>query len=90
MEYRVLKVKDLLEICESKIVAMRGDNGKIVFDTRKNNKEYVKKYEDVDVLTMWSEVRTEKTIGFSQYIVPVIVCYLDAYDIKKCEVTDNE
>ena len=85
-----MKVKELLEMCESKIVAMRSDNGKTVFDTRINNIEYAKKYADVDVLTMWSEVRTNKTIGFSQMIVPVIVCYLSASDIKKSEVADNE
>ena len=85
-----MKVKELLEMCESKIIAMRSDNGKTVFDTRKNKIEYVKKYEDVDVLTMWSEVRTEKSIGFWQRIEPVIVCYLCASDIKKSEVADSE
>ena len=85
-----MKVKELLEICESKIVAMRSDNGKTVFDTRKNKIEYAKKYADVDVLTIWSEVRTEKSIGFSQWIVPVIVCYLSASDINKSEVADSE
>ena len=43
-----MTVKELLEICESKIVAMRSDNGKTVFDTRRNNKEFAKKYADVE------------------------------------------
>ena len=85
-----MKVSELLELSESKIVAMRSDNGKTVFDTRRNNKEFAKKYADVEVLTIWSEVRTEKSIGFSQWIVPVIVCYLSAHDIKKSEVADSE
>ena len=84
-----MKVRDLIEerpyfmsltdtLLEGPLYAKHAQNGKRLFDTRSNKKEFVKQFYDWEVSSMWPDFQPEKGISFSQYpyIVPVIGCYI--------------
>lgn len=86
-----MKVRDL--ICEKPVwegstmtetllkgplYAKRAQDGKRLFDTRHNKKEFTEHYFDWEVISLWPDFQPDKGIGFSQYpyIVPVLGCYI--------------
>lgn len=84
-----MKVRDLIEerpyfmsltdtLLEGPLYAKHAQNGKRLFDTRSNKKEFVKQFYDWEVSSMWPDFQMEKRISFSQYpaIVPVMGCYI--------------
>ena len=80
-----MKVKDLIEkadtlnddvILKSALIALDAHNGRILFDTTKNKKIYIRKYLNGEILALWSDVRYCKGIGYGDYFKPVTKCYV--------------
>lgn len=63
-------------IFKGDMVALDGKNGKKLFDTRVNKREYVNKFMNAEVISLWADVRLIKGIGFGDYFRPVMKCYL--------------
>ena len=53
-----MTVKELIKFVNgsSPIIAINAYNGKVLFDSRKNNKKYVEKYYNGIVLHIWADI----------------------------------
>lgn len=82
-----MKVRDLLEvqkdegwitntICKSRVIALDAKDGKILFDTYKNKSEYVEKFFDGDVSALWSDIKTDVSMGYGNLYKGVVMLYL--------------
>ncbi len=82
-----MKVRDLLEaqkdnvwgtntICKSRVIALDAKDGKILFDTYKNKSEYVEKFFDGDVSALWSDIKTDISMGYGDLYKGVVMLYL--------------
>lgn len=58
------------------LIALDSKNGKILFDTHKNKEEYYEKYKSGEVISLWSDVRLIKGIGYGDSFKPVMKCYV--------------
>ena len=87
---------ELAEVAQQTIVCMDGLNGKIIFKEYRNvpeknrNYERFKKYKDVDVLSVWSEIVAEKPLGFCNIAKPVLKCYLNHCALREILAKENE
>lgn len=68
-------IKELRELNRSILIAYNGMDGKILFDTSKNKKEYVDKYNKGEVLAIWADMKQCDNV-FGGYYKPVIKCYV--------------
>lgn len=68
-------IKELREFSRCNIIAYNGRDGKILFDTSKNKKEYVDKYNKGEVLCIWADMKQFDNV-FGGYYKPVIKCYI--------------
>ncbi len=82
-----MKISDLLVEIEEQfgfkekplkcdLIALDAKTGKILFDTGKNKKEYVDKYHDSEICSLWADVRLVRGCGFGDYFQPVMKCYV--------------
>lgn len=58
--------------------AKHARDGKRLFDTRHNKKEFIEKFYGWEVIAIWPDFQPDKGISFSSYpyIVPVMGCYI--------------
>lgn len=79
-----MKLKDLLNACVSQhIRAYNGMDGKLVFDTYRNKKEYVERFKECEVDRIWTEVHTDKPSGYTQFVRQYICIFLDSREVAK-------
>lgn len=71
-----MTVGDVRKILQGRLIARDARDGSIVFDTNTNLKEYIDKYDDVEVLDIWSEIKIKKNIGFGNAAEPAILIYI--------------
>lgn len=85
-----MTVKELIKFVNgsSPIIAINAYNGKVLFDSRKNNKKYVEKYYNGIVLHIWAD------IGSTSYdktcYSGVIKCYVRNKSWLNNEVNNND
>ena len=70
-----MKVKELLNIRQTRIVALDGKTGKVLFDTSRNKKEYYSKYNDGEVINIWADLYAHKE-HFNTRFKPYIKCFV--------------
>lgn len=70
-----MTIKELRELNRSIIIAYNGMDGKILFDTSKNKKEYVDKYNKGEVLAIWADMKQYDST-FGGYYKPILKCYV--------------
>lgn len=79
-----MTIQELRELNRSILIAYNGKDGKILFDTRKNKKEYVDKYNKGEVLSIWADIK-QCDSTFGGYYKPVIKCYVSNGSWKREE-----
>lgn len=85
-----MTVKEILNISESEIVALDGKDGKTLFDSRQNRREYIEKYNNGKVLHIWSGIRTKRGDDFYATVSAVLMLYVSHNSWLESEVTENE
>ena len=60
--------------CE--LIAFDGKDGKILFDTARNKRNQIEKFFEGEVIALWADVKLKKGVGFGDYFVPVMKCYV--------------
>ncbi len=58
------------------LIALDGKTGKVLFDTLRNKKEYIKQFREGEVISLWADVRHCKGIAYADYFKPVMKCYV--------------
>lgn len=58
------------------LVALEGKTGKVIFDTKKNKKEFIQQFFTGKVISLWADVRLRKGHGFNDYFEPIMKCYV--------------
>lgn len=85
-----MTVKELIKLISNRspIIAKNAYNGKVLFDSRKNNKKYIEKYHNGIVLHIWAD------IGSTSYdktcYSGVIKCYVRNESWLNNEVNNND
>lgn len=64
------------EILKCGLVAHDAKDGKILFDTAKNKKEYIEQYKTGEVVALWADTQRRGGSNYGNYFVPVIKCYV--------------
>lgn len=64
-------------ILKQDLIAFDGRDNKILFDTRKNKREYVSKYMNAEVIALWADVRPSANLAYGKIFIPVIKCYIE-------------
>lgn len=91
-----MKVKDILaprpegifiddKIMKSDVVGIDAMTGHILFDTRKNKEEYVAQYMNGEISSMWASFRCNDGLGYSEYITPIVKCFIHHDSWKESE-----
>lgn len=71
-------------ILECELIAYDGKDGKILFDTSKNKKDYIEKYKSGKIISLWADAKIVKGYGFCGVLYkPVIKCYISHDSWKK-------
>lgn len=81
----MLKVRNVLECSQDRVIGMSAKDGHILFDTYRNTKERVELYSDFVVVSLWGDVRAKDTGGFAHSVCPYLAMY-----IRPKEVYDDE
>lgn len=82
-----MKVADLLEtqingifaddkILKCPLIALDAKDGKILFDTSKNKREYINKYLTGEIISLWADCKHMRGLSYGDYFKPVMKCYI--------------
>lgn len=63
------------ELLKCNLVAHDAKNGKLLFDTAKNKREYIEKFKTGEVVALWADTQRRGN-EYGSYYVPVIKCYV--------------
>jgi hypothetical protein len=66
---------DFNTLLEGRLIALDAYDGKILFDTRNNGKDYISRFLDGEIIKIWSDVKLMKST-FGDYVVPVTKVYI--------------
>lgn len=77
-----LTVEDIVSNCENRVIALNGKDGKKMFDTRNNKRDYIAQFYGREVLCIWADVIVNPYGGFNPSIEPVVKCYVSNYPWK--------
>lgn len=72
------------EILKCELIALDAKNGKILFDTEKNKREYIEQYKTGKVIALWADLR-KRNSAWNDYFVPVMKCYVSHDSWKEGE-----
>lgn len=72
------------EILKCGLIALDAKDGKILFDTEKNKREYIEQYKAGKVVALWADMRKRNSAWYN-YFVPVIKCYVSHDSWKEGE-----
>lgn len=70
-----MKVKELLNIRQTRIVALDGKTGKVLFDTSRNKNKYYSKYNDGEIIGIWAYLYAHNE-HFNTWFEPYIKCFV--------------
>lgn len=79
-----MTVEELMGVAKSRVIALDGMDGKKLFDTSINRKEYYKKYYSGTVISVWSEIKSRGSAYNSHWDV-VLCCYISHESWKEGE-----
>lgn len=63
-------------ILKGELIALDSKDGKILFDTSKNKREYISKFSNGEIDFLWADVKHIKGIAFGDYFKAVMKCYV--------------
>ena len=78
-----MQLGELLELCKTQMRAYTARDGKLIFDTNRNKREYVERFADCAVLAIWPEISSKKMGGYTQVIMQHVSVYLEGRHIDK-------
>lgn len=67
------------------LVALDAKNGRILFDTEKNKREYIEQFKTGEILSLWADLRQRGLGAWNGYYVPIIKCYVSHDSWKEAE-----
>lgn len=70
-----MKVKELLNIKQTRLIALDGKTGKTLFDTSRNKKEYYSRYNDGEVINIWADLYAHNN-NFNTWFETCIKCFV--------------
>ena len=73
------------KVLKSDLIALDAKDGRILFDTSKNKREYIEKFKTGQVLSIWADLRHRGLGGWNGYYEPVIKCYVSHDSWKEAE-----
>ena len=76
-------------LLKGELIALDSKDGKILFDTSKNKKEYISKFSSGEIDCLWADVKHHKGIAFGDYFYAVMKCYV-VHDSWLAEESDSE
>lgn len=64
-------------ILKGELIALDSKDGKILFDTSKNKREYISKFSNGEIDVLWADVKYIKGIAFGDYFFKAVMkCYV--------------
>lgn len=72
------------EILKCGLIALDAKDGKVLFDTEKNKREYIEQYKTGEVTALWADMR-KRNSAWDNYFVPVMKCYVSHNSWKEGE-----
>ena len=63
-------------VLKCELIALDAKDGRVLFDTAKNKREYIEQYKTGEVVSLWADVKMKGIGGGGSYVVPVIMCYV--------------
>ena len=76
-------------LLKGELIALDSKDGKILFDTSKNKKEYISKFYSGEIDCLWADVKHIKGVGFGDYFKAVMKCYV-VHDSWKTKGSESE
>lgn len=64
------------KVLKCELVALDAKDGKILFDTAKNKREYIEQFKTGEILSLWADLRQRGIGPGSGYYEPIIKCYI--------------
>ena len=80
-----MKLKELLSVLKVRLIAYNSLNGKTVFDTGRNKNEFVNKYLECEVISIYNGADVSRYDYYGNSFKLVAKCYLSSIDIEKAE-----
>lgn len=67
------------------LIALDAKDGRVLFDTAKNKREYIEQYKKGEVVSLWADIKKKGNGVWGSYVVPVIMCYVSHNSWKEGE-----
>ena len=80
--------RDAILKCE--LIALDSQDGKILFNTRKNKREYISNFLSGTVTSIWADARRVEIGGYLCSFKPVMTCYVLHNSWVKAENEDTK
>ena len=65
MDDDLWRVSDIMELAYGRVIALDGKNGKVLFDTSKNQKKDIVQFMRGEVFGFWTDIKTTQHNGFA-------------------------
>ena len=76
------------EVLKCELIALDAKDGKVLFDTAKNKREYIEQYKAGKIISLWADMR-KRNGAWINYFEPVVKCYVSHDSWKEGERNDN-
>ena len=86
------KVKGIFtddKVLKCELVALDAKDGRILFDTAKNKREYIEQFKTGEILSLWADLRQRGIDSWNEYYVPIIKCYVSHDSWKEKDNNGN-
>ena len=79
-------------LLKGELIALDSKDGKILFDTSKNKREYISKFSSGEIDCLWADVKHIKGVAFGDYFKAVMKCYVihDSWKAESIAKAENE
>ena len=67
------------------LIALDAKDGKVLFDTAKNKREYIEKFKTGEVVSLWADVQKKGGTGWNACFIPTMKCYVSHDSWKEGE-----
>ena len=76
-------------LLKGELIALDSRDGRILFDTSKNKREYISKFCSGEIDCLWADVKHIKGVAFGDYFKAVMKCYV-VHDSWKTKGSESE
>lgn len=76
------------KILKCDLIALDAKDGKVLFDTAKNKREYIEKFKTGEVVALWADIQKKGDTCWNPYFRPVIKCYVSHDSWKEGDRND--